>query len=340
MIMTTFLKALWLVALFNGHPVTLFPVESGEFAMRQGWYECQTVWYVPFAASNQLVARQFNDFTQQSANRPANGVEWTPALDCALENDMVNNVYIINCAQTVIFDKQPDDSDYTGLWQVHYLEWIDDADARPLCSASEVLLAIAMGELEEQGDPSVMDATIIVPTSGIPSVELASLDYKRKLVRFYAFPVFYFNKVDKIKAIEFIIAPDISDEDLAERLGANWAPRLANGSPDCCGCISAIENPVPPGQLPIICEIPEDICLMSKNNNFFNFGGVNPNLDYNPVLCWNIYERTGLAPYSVVNSDDMLQHLVGLGLLTNIPLDPPIVTNSPVIIRYRNANGG
>lgn len=336
MISTTFLKALWLVALFNGHPVTLHPVESSEFVMRQGWYDCQTVWYVPFAASNQLVARQFNDFARYSADHPVNGVEWTPALDCALDKDVINNVYIINCAQTVIFDREPDGLDYTGLWQVHYLEWIDDEDARPLCSASEVLLAIAMGELEEQGDPSVMDATIIVPSSRLPSVMLADISYKTKLVRFCAFPVFYFDKVGKIKAVEHIIAPDISDEDLAEKLGANWAPRLVNSSPDCCGCISAIENPVPPGQLPIICEIPRN--LMPNGNNFFNFGGVNPNMDYTPILCWNIYERTGLVPYAVVNSNDMLQLLVGLGLLTNIPLDPPIVTNSPVIIQCRDAN--
>ena len=32
--MNTFLQAIWLVVLFNGNPVTLYPVESEDYIMR------------------------------------------------------------------------------------------------------------------------------------------------------------------------------------------------------------------------------------------------------------------------------------------------------------------
>ncbi|MHB9037534.1 MAG: DUF7482 domain-containing protein [Armatimonadota bacterium] len=334
MLSTTFLKALWLVALFNGHPVTLYPTQSEGYVMRQGFYNCEIVWYVPFAASDPLIAKQLDEFARKAQDEPLeNGVEWTLALNCALEEDVLGDVYFINCAQTTIFSTQPGEDDYTPLWRVHYLEWAPGVTPRPLCNETDVQDAITAGELLEQGEPSVLDATIVIPTSGKPSVELAELEFDEREVEFYAFPVYYFDKVNRQRQVRFVIAPDISDESLAERLGANHAARLVNSSPDCCGRISAFENPIPVAQLPIISEVPS---YPYGNMNAWNRQNINFN--YNPVLCWELYERTGLAPYAVVNSDAMVQRLLGFGLITEIPLIPPIVSNSPVTLVEFDAN--
>ncbi len=318
--MNTFLQALWLVVLFNGNPVTLYPHETGDYIMRPGFYNGDVVWFVPFAASNMKLAWMLDDYPRIKHGKPVNGVEWTPALECALDKvDLLGDIYFINCGQNIILSTEPGQPDYTPLWEVHYLEWIPGLPDLTLTSEAEVLAALALGDLVEITPPSVLDATIVIPTSGIPSIELAELDFSEDEVEFYAFPVFYGTARWFYYGVEYVLITDASDEAVAARLGANWAPNLVNASPDCCGFIGAFVNPTPPGQLPIIDEVPHHPY----------YGGLNMNQAYNPVLCWTLFSRGSLPNYAVISSRTVLDFLLGLGVISIIPTDP-IVTNSPV----------
>ena len=321
--MSTFLQALWLVVLFNGNPVTLYPVESEDYIMRMGFYNGASVWYVPFAASNMKLAWMLDGYPRIKHEGPVNGVEWTPALQCALEKEeLLGDVYFINCGQNTILSTEPGQPDYTPLWEVHYLEWIPDLPDMALTSEAEVLAALAAGDLIEIIPPSVLDATIVIPTSGIPSIELAELDFSEDEVEFYAFPVFYPDTRWFSYDVTYVLMTDVSDEVVAARLGANWAPNLENASADCCGFIGAFVNPGPPGQLPIIDQVP-----YSGYNN-----GLNLNRAYNPVLCWTLFDRGSLPNYAVITSRRVLDFLLGLGVISTIPTTDPIVSNSPVAL--------
>ena len=321
--MNTFLQAIWLVVLFNGNPVTLYPVESEDYIMRTGFYNGNVVWFVPFAASNMKLAWMLDQYASIKHEDPVNGVHWTPALQCALAKvDLLGDIYFINCGQNIILSTEPGQPDYTPLWEVHYLEWIPGLPDLTLTSEAAVLAALAAGDLVEIIPPSVLDATIVIPTSGTPSIELAELDFSEAEVEFYAFPVFYGSARWFYYGVEYVVMTDVSDEAVAARLGANWAPNLVNASPDCCGFIGAFVNPAPPGQLPIIDQAPE------YHGNGWSY--LNKNQDYNPVLCWTLFDRGSLPNYAVITNRTVLDFLLGLGVISTIPTTDPIVTNSPV----------
>ena len=322
--MNTFLQAIWLVVLFNGNPVTLYPVESEDFIMRTGFYNGDVVWFVPFAASNMKLAWMLDDYARIRGDDddPRNRVEWTLALECALAKvDLLGDIYFINCGQNIVLSTEPGQPDYTPLWEVHYLEWIPGLPDMTLTSEAEVLAALAAGDLVEIIPPSVLDATIVIPTSGIPSIKVVELEFDDAEVEFYAFPVFHGNATWFSYGLEHIVVTDSSDAAVAARLGANWAPNLVNAATDCCGFIGAFVNPVPPGQLPIIDEVP----------HAYN-GGINMNQAYNPVLCWNLFDRGTLPNYAVITNRTVLDFLLGLGVISTIPTTEPIVTNSPVTL--------
>ena len=142
--------------------------------------------------------------------------------------------------------------------------------------------------------------------------------------------------------IGFILATDTSDPDIATRIGANFAPRLVNMSPDCCDDVYAFVNPVTPAQLPIVDNVQEYGLLgclpeasggdkqQQASDQVINL--LQTNRDYTPIRCWGLFQLPVPAPgksLMTLKSQQTTDFFVDKGLVTPVPLDPPVVTNSP-----------
>ena len=317
------LQALWLVVFFSGNPVTFNTQESEDFTVRLAWNAAgQRIRYVPFAASDPMVAKLLDHFARFSDSYVP--VDWAPALKCALDKDVLNDVYFINCGQTVIFTREPTDPDYTPLWRVHYLEFCGIPFPPSVNTLDEVEAALASGDLVQVRLDSVLDATIVQDSTGKLIPQALEFDLREGEIELPVIAVFFKLPNHPKTCVTYIALSDTSDAALAERLGANFAPRLANLDPDCCDPVYAIVDPVAPGQLPIIKNVQQ----------YRDFDCLQTNLEYTPLRCWSLFSRipppwgTGTNP--VLNNQALVDFLVGKGLVTPVPSEF-IVTNSPSV---------
>ncbi|MCL5104588.1 MAG: hypothetical protein M1133_10830 [Armatimonadetes bacterium] len=317
------LQALWLVVLFNGNPVTLNTQDSQEFTMRLAWNAVgQRIRYVPFAASDPMVAKLLDHFARFSDDYVP--VDWSLALKCALDKDVLNDVYLINCGQTVIFTREPCDPDYTPLWRVHYLEFCGIPFPPTINTLDQVEDALASGDLVQIRPDSVLDATIVQDSNGKLIPQALEFEIAEQEIELPVIAVFFKLPFHPRTCVTHIAFTDTSDAALAERLGANFAPRLANLEPDCCDPVYAIVDPVAPGQLPIINNV----------QHYRNIDCIQSNLEYTPLRCWSLFSRTappcGTGTNPVLNSQALVDFLVEKGLVTPVPSEF-IVTNSPSV---------
>lgn len=332
------LQALWIIVLFQGNPVTLNMQETREFHMRTAWNENgQIIRFVSLAASDPMLAKLLDQVNVQKCNalRQADGisikaigitrVDWAPALTCAFDKDVLNDVYFINCGQTVIFSTEPGNDDYTPLWRVHYLEFAKGFCPRPINTLAEVLDAIDSGELVQVVPDSVLDATIVQKSNGDFIPQASDIDFQKREIDLPAIEVFFTMRFCPKSQIGFMLATDTSDPDIATRIGANYAPRLVNMAPDCCDKVYAFVNPVTPGQLPIIKNVQE----------FRLIDWLQINKNYNPIRCWDLFRLPEPPPGNwsmmTMKSQQNTDFFVQKGVIQPVPLDPPIVTNSPFI---------
>ncbi len=314
-----FTLALWLVVFFGPNPVTFTLDESDDFIARVGWYNGATLRFVPIAASDMLVARHLNNFARQADSDVV--VDWTPALFSTMTKDVLGDAYFINCGQTAVFSSQPGLADYTPLWRVHWLEWKKDAVRTPLTSQPQVTAAIADGRLQYIQPVSVLDATIVVNTEGKVIPQALEYEFEEGDLAFElelpAIAVYFTQTGSPIRSVQLILLTDASDPGVAARMGANYAPRLANAL-GSTNPVYAFANPVPPGQYPIIDQIqsyrPWDYLQINKN--------------YNPLKSWNLFNRGTLPPYAIIGSIKYMNLLASGGIITPIGYGP-VVTNSP-----------
>ena len=321
--MNGFLGFLWLVVFFSGNPVTLYPAQSDDYIMRLGYYNGSEVWYLPFAASNLRLAKQLDQYAKTKDAGIIETVDFVPGLSCHLTKTYPGDVYLLNCAQNTVFSTEPGQSDYNPIWRAHYLEWQPGLPKIPLTSEADVLAAIGTGDLVEVTPTSILDATIIVPTSGIPSVKFPEeIEWEDPEIELYAFTVHYSNKQTRSRELRHILVTDVSDPVVASALGANYAPTLAQVAPECSGDIYAFINPVPPGQYPIIDQVQQ----------YRAIDQINSNKSYDPILTWTLLQRVTLRPYVVVNNIPYADMLLGLGAISTVTTPTPIVSNSPVTV--------
>ena len=319
------LQALWIIVWFGGHPVTLNMQETQEFHMRTAWNQNgQIIRFVSFAASDPKLAKLL-DFAGAQEDDNYVCVDWAPELTCAFDKNVLNDVYFINCGQTVIFSVEPGDDDYTPLWQVHYLEFAKGFHPGLINTLTEVLDAIDAGELVQIVPNSVLDATIVQKSNGDFIPQASDIDLPEREIDLPAIEVFFPIRFCPKAKIGFMLATDTSDPDVATRIGANYAPRLLNMAPDCCDAVYAFVNPVAPAQLPIIRNVQQ----------YRLIDGLQINKDYNPIRCWDLF-RLPAPPYNnwsipTIKSQQTTDFLVLKGAIHSVHLDPPAVTNSPFV---------
>jgi hypothetical protein len=304
------------VVSFAGAPVTLQTTKSRDFSMRAGVYNGQIIWFVPFAASNLNVATQLNVYSKYKEGQK---VDWAPAMSCALTKDVLGDVYLINCAQQILFSSEPGLPDYTPLWRVHYLEWVASATRTPLNSAADVQAALAAGKLLAVIPDSVLDATIVIGTSGQVIKQTTEFDFRTSRIELPMFKVFYSAASTNWKTkTRWVLLVDTNCPSVADVLGANLAPRLGNIG-DCCNNIYAFENPVPPSQLPIADQI-KSYRLPDK---------LQTNTNYNPIRCWTVFDRGSLSLTTTITSAWNILDLFNHGFISKVDLQCGVVSNSP-----------
>lgn len=313
---------LWLVVFFGTSPVSLHQGEPLEFNTRTGWYNGAIVRYVPFAASDSLVAKELSYFT--SFDDDTQPVDWAPALSAVLGVDAFNDIYFINSLQTAIFSVNTASNLYTPLWRVIVLEWKRGAVKTPLISEADVLAAIAADKMVIVRPFSILDATIVQDVDGkiIPQAvdfefETGEVSPEIELPSFLIYSPL--SQTRRVARVRQMLITDVSDQALATQLGANYAPRLVNVVAPLCSPVYAFVDPAPASQFPLVDQV-QDYRLLD---------GLQINKNYNPIKCWTLFSRGALPIPSVVNNIPYANALASSGVISEIP-GVPIVTNSPV----------
>jgi hypothetical protein len=315
------LASLWLVIFFGANPVTFYQDETEDYIFRTGWYNGHILRFVPFAASDLPVAKELDEFAYRSGSDEP--VDYAPALAGILNVDAFNEVYLINSLQVAVFSTQPGLPAYTPLWRVHVLEWKRGATRTPLTSEAQVLAAIGQGRLLQVRPLSILDATIVQDTSGnvLPQLtEFELIGEDRGEVEFAQIFVYApRSKAHQVACVVSMLLTDVSDQSLANQLGANYAPRMINITSGLCNPAYAFVNPVPLTQAPIIDQV----------QTYRTTDYIQSNLSYNPVKFWTLLNR-GTLPYSsIINNIPYANYLIGRGVIIPTPTGP-FVTNSPV----------
>lgn len=136
---------------------------SVELPLIPGWYKGQQIFYLQTEASDQALA------TSQQATyveRLANAATSTPSA--------VDDIYAVtNFTQSNIVPSAPipegpanTDPDYTPLWQVTLVTWVDPKQAHLLTSEEEVKAAADAGVVTLAQTPIVVNCPIIYSPQG------------------------------------------------------------------------------------------------------------------------------------------------------------------------------
>jgi len=225
--------------------------------------------------------------------------------------------------QGPVFSTTPGQSDYSGLWQVFYITWLPGSTPRAILNSDPE------SPTNPTGLPTALEADIVAQDIVIqlPIVALGPLggpwlpapagtyrmkqivvekDYAReKEVALPTFLVFcadcVTNKVEKF----IVTIPDVSDEALATKLGANLAPGLLNmPDSDTQAFYNILKSPQL-CQLPVIQECPKQRAERQMCEGF------------TPIVRLTDLDRSVNLPFStVINNDKFVELLLGKSLLT------------------------
>ncbi len=311
-----------ILVLIAGYSVSLQGGDGRVFACRQAWYDSQIVHYVPFTASDMALSNMLS--TPNSS--PNNLVDFTPALLCTLDKDVLGDVYFIDCGQTVVFSTEPGREDYTALWRVHYLEWKKAAPKKPVNSEQKVLDALADGSLVHVWPISVLDATMVVNSQGKPSSQARGWDPANKLVFLPLYKMAYGNFSPYRgwdNTYTWVLLTESSDQDLARDTGAYYTPRLRNAA-DCTNKIYAFVNPTSPNPPLPISQLP----VMDTVSSHGGFAYTQTNLAYTPLEQWLLVDRGKLVPTATVGNAFQTLYLLNIGVVGLKSTQDPVVTNS------------
>jgi len=304
------------------------------YSMEQGWYADAPAWWIAQGASTNDVDIAYM------------GMFLAPKLSSALDGtDPAARpmYYIMNYNQGMVFGASPGDPYYSGFWQVHYLTW-KPGFARPITNADPA------SALNPTGIPPAAEAEVVVSNAVVqmPIVALGKLDgpwlpapagtYRMRQVMVkpdYIYTkevylpiraMFCKHPVTRQVGVVPTVIPDVGDAELAEELGANLAPGLLNVPLSDTQKVWRTMGPQPPGQMPILEEIPT------------GWGAWNTNFEYSPVLQVIVLERN-IPYYVVVNNPDFVEYLIGSGALV-ITRDDQRVGILFGGMPYSNASGG
>lgn len=295
------------------------------YDLNPGWFDNTQAWYLNFDNStNDLgTARRGVPFLWLSTKLSSALTPRVPLGDIA-----ARPIYVVlnpGTTQGPIFSVAPGDPLYSGLWQVFYIKWKTGAAKRPITNSNPFP--------DPQGLPSAADADI-VSTSIVIQYPMAALGqlggpwspappgtYRipqalvrpnyaaTKTIFLPTFSVFCTNPVTKAVSREVITIPDVSDQDLADQLGANLAPGLLSVPDSDTEAFWSINAS------PFLCQLPVlEQCPSGVGDRQFN-------ALWSPVVRLTFLDRVGLPNSTVINNRTFLLSLISSGKLTVVTDD-------------------
>lgn len=316
-----------LVFLCSANCFAVFPKPDGTIRVQMfhGWYDDDAAWYISTDTSNIRFAT-----TQHLTLAPKilSAIETTPqaADDIYMVTNFNNN--------GPVFGSAPPEVDYTPLWHVSFVTWINPFAARVITNpdpASPTNPTGLPGPNEAIITPSdiVFDCPIMARGSlGGPWLPAPNGGYRipqgknpnsyTKTLELPTWLVYCADKATTHIERRSVIIPDTDNPTLSAQLGANIALPLANMPLSDTQNFWFIQGIVPASQYPIIQDCPNGETW--RNTNF----------DYSPIMVYTILNRN-IPPNvgTVVNNPTLLQILLGSGKLSVLSNNQ--IINAPVI---------
>ncbi|MHB9038448.1 MAG: hypothetical protein ACYC64_17490 [Armatimonadota bacterium] len=353
-----------LAMLAAGPSSAIFPKPDGSdiFSLFQGYYNDDLAWFVGFETNDIRLASSalfvdfihaedlFNNFAYhypQFAPKLSSALVVNPVTDLAAARPM----YVVrNFQQGAVLSTRPDNADYSGLWQLIFVDWLPGVTPRPITND-------AAPGTDPQGLPSPAEATItpsnIVfscpviaigrignPTGGnqlgsylIPQAiqfsTFSSPNTPPKWVRLPTYRAWFENPITKATwSASSMPITDTSDPDLAVLLKANLAPGLLNMPDSDTQIFWTFLGPQPPSQRPIMSAGPSTSAATTPTRVLNQF------LDYSPVMIYTELNRN-IPISTVVPSKLLLELLLGNGGLTVADNDKRILGHVSFISTHR-----
>lgn len=321
------------------------PDSSDIYALFQGWLDDDLVYFVGFETNNIRLATSilFADFIHANDLFSYNAYhypQFTPKLTSALQVNPTTGLaaarpmyVVLNYQQGAILTTRPGNADYSGLWQIHYVQWLPGVTPRTIKNA-------AAPGTDPYGLPDPTEATITatdivfncpiiaigritqpifpVPAGSyrIPQVlafsQLGSPDTPPRWVRLPRYNVWYKDPITTKTWTARMPITDASSPELADMLKANLAPGLMNVPLSDTQEFWWFNFPYP-----VLCQQP----LMSAGPStsaapiHSPVYDINKYYDYSPVMVYTVLDRN-LPNYITVSSVQFLQLLLGSGALT------------------------
>lgn len=289
----------------------VFPPPNGvqTFQLKQGWLAGRPAWYI---------CTDTNDIrwaTQQH-------LTLAPKLSRGFYGTGVGAMFwVTNPAQSQgpIFEAGPGQAQYSGIWRVRFVTWLDLSARVPLCSIQQILQLQGMGKLTFVDTEIRVDYPIIAvgalptPPVGNPPMsyvipQALALNIASKQVVLPTWNVYCQHFITKAVSVKRIIIPDAGELPLAQLIGANYAPQLQGWGTNAFTLggtmrLWFLRDPKPVNQWMV-----EEACPTA-------FSVANKDYAYSPVQNFTVLNRN-LPPYVVVNNPYVLNQFLMNGCLT------------------------
>lgn len=335
-LMLVLITATSALAVFPSYKPGLYPTlgdGSITIPIQQGWFDGDPAWYF---------CTDTNDVRFATTQR----LTLAPRLSSALIGG-ANPLYIfLNGSNTPVFSTAPNVGEpgfpnYSGLWQVFYVTWYAGVYQRGVTSTDDLPDA---SEADIVPTSIVVDCPIVAlgslgqPTGNpqfggiyrIPQVIALNAKSNPKTITLPTWNVFCRNNISRKIEIARLIIPDVEDPELAAILKANLAPGLADVPFEdtqnfwVVDWMQPADNGgvlvVPPGQLPIVEQCPNNFTWGCVPANPFSWR--NTNFEYTPIYQFIVLDRffdpvffPGFTDKTVIKTPEFIDILINDGLV-------------------------
>ena len=317
-----------LAAVVASPSAAVYPVPDGAVTleMAQGWFDDVVAWFIPTDTNNINLART--------------GLTLAPKLSNTLPpNSTAQPVYWPTNAfpPRLVFSTAPGELEYSGIWQVFFITW-KPRFTRPITNAQPASMMNPMG-LPDASEADTVETDIVIE---LPIVALHRLagpflpkpppfyripqaidhDPRRRRITLPTWDTYTFDPLSRRISVRRVIIPDVSDQDLADELGANLAPGLLNAPDPGTPRMYVYDDPKPITQIIVYPDSP-------------NRPGVhNTNFEYDPIRRLTVVDRKDLPQYATIQTEIVQLQLQSLGVI-QIKTDNQRI-NAPMLPLQRN----
>lgn len=291
-------------------PAFAKPDGTQTFQMQQGWLGSGLpVWYICTDTSDIRFATTQN-------------LTLAPKLSRGFYGTGVGALFWVTNplkSQGPIFEAGPGQAQYSGIWRVRFVTWLDLSARVPLCSIGQILALQGAGKLTFVDSEIRVDYPIVavgkLPTPLVSNPPLSyvipqaiAINTYYKQITLPTWKVYCTNFITKKVSVGRIIIPDVANPQLAYQIGANVAPQLNGWGANAFALGATMRlwymlDPKPLNQWPV-----EEACPSA-----FSVG--NRNYAYSPVQNLTILRRN-LPPWIVVNNPDVVNQFLTSGCLS------------------------